>query len=55
MAVTEVKKEPIEYEDPTEFEETVLKKIIKPPQNKVSLLYCIELMLYNTIIPILYK
>ncbi|KAG7218162.1 hypothetical protein INR49_007444 [Caranx melampygus] len=34
MAVTEVKKEPIEHKDRTEYEETLLNNINKPPQNK---------------------
>lgn len=40
MAVTEVKKEPIDHKDTTEYEETVLDKIIKPPVNKVNVSLC---------------
>lgn len=40
MAVTEVKKEPIDHKDTTEYEETVLDKIIKPPVNKVNVFLC---------------
>ncbi|XP_005739565.1 lysine (K)-specific demethylase 5Ba [Pundamilia nyererei] len=41
MAVTEVKKEPIDHKDTTEYEETVLDKIIKPPVNKVDHYMCL--------------
>lgn len=41
MAVTEVKKEPIEY--PTDYEESVLNNINKPPLSKVSILFCIKM------------
>lgn len=47
--------EPIKHEDPTEYEETVLDKINKPPQNKVSLIYCIEIIIYIIVIPVLFK
>lgn len=39
MAVTEVKKEPIEHMIPTDYEETVLNTINKPPASKVSILF----------------
>ncbi|XP_061583454.1 lysine (K)-specific demethylase 5Ba [Cololabis saira] len=41
MAVTEVKKEPIEHEDPKEYEETDLNKINKPTVNKVDHYMCL--------------
>ena len=55
MAIPEVKKEPIEREDPTEYKETLLKEIIKPPQNKVSLFDVTEIIINITMILILYK
>lgn len=36
MEITEVKMEPIEHMDPTEYEENLLKIIDKPPVNKVN-------------------
>lgn len=44
MEITEVKKEPIEHMDPTEYEENLLKIIDKPPVNKVNGLWCLELI-----------
>ncbi|XP_017271262.1 lysine (K)-specific demethylase 5Ba [Kryptolebias marmoratus] len=40
-AVTEVKKEPIEHMDPTEYEENVLNKIERPAVNKVDTYMCL--------------
>ncbi|XP_069012318.1 lysine (K)-specific demethylase 5Ba [Embiotoca jacksoni] len=41
MSVTQVKKEPIEHKDLTEYEETLLTKIYKPPENKVDQYMCL--------------
>ncbi|CAK6955738.1 lysine (K)-specific demethylase 5Ba isoform X2 [Scomber scombrus] len=41
MAVTEVKKEPIEHMIPTDYEETVLNTINKPPESKVEQYMCL--------------
>lgn len=53
MAITRVKREPIEHGHPTDYEETVLHKMSRPPSNKVSLLFHIELLAYIPIVPIL--
>lgn len=49
MEVTEVKQEPIEHMDPTEYEENVLNKIEKPAVNKVNGLCCLELIFFYCI------
>lgn len=36
MSITEIKQEPIEYENPIKYEETVLNETNNPPINKVS-------------------
>ncbi|XP_067360832.1 lysine (K)-specific demethylase 5Ba isoform X4 [Channa argus] len=41
MVVAEVKKEPIEHENPIKYEETVLNEIYKPPMNKVDQYMCL--------------
>uniref|UniRef100_A0A1A8LDR3 [histone H3]-trimethyl-L-lysine(4) demethylase n=1 Tax=Nothobranchius pienaari TaxID=704102 RepID=A0A1A8LDR3_9TELE len=41
MPVTEVKQEPAEHVDPTEYEENVFIKIEKPPSNKVDTYMCL--------------
>ena len=48
MSITRVKREPVEH--PTDYEETVLHKMSRPPANKVSLLFRIELLAYVTIV-----
>lgn len=46
MAITEIKKEPIEHENSVKYEETVLNGINNPPVNKVGLFVCVEIMAY---------
>ncbi|XP_037534841.1 lysine (K)-specific demethylase 5Ba [Nematolebias whitei] len=41
MEITEVKQEPIEHMDPTEYEENLLTIIDKPPVNKVETYMCL--------------
>lgn len=46
--VTEVKREPIKHEHPADYEETLLEK--RRPSSKVSILFCIEMFAYNTLV-----
>lgn len=44
MAVTEVKMEPIEDEEATQYEETILNKISIPQVNKVNAFLCTKII-----------